>query len=315
MASKSIEKDKYAVIGNPIAHSKSPLIHAEFAKQTKQNISYEAILVPLDGFKATLNKLIAEGYKGVNVTVPFKLEACDCVAPLRSPNGIAEKQPINTISIRHGAEFEVARDTIFGTNTDGIGLLRDITENLGVKIENKRILLLGAGGAAQGVLHPLLEKMPACLVIANRNTDKASNLVDQAKKVRRYEKAPKSFLKLLFVGVKFTMRYQALEITACSFEQLLNQQGFDIVINATSTGLTDTALPLPNHIFAPNCLAYDMMYGRETPFMTQAKEAGATVTDGLGMLVEQAAEAFYIWRGVRPETAPVINMIRNLSLV
>ena len=312
MASKPIEKDKYAVIGNPIAHSKSPQIHAAFAKQTKQNMSYEAVLAPLEGFKDTLNRLIAEGYKGVNVTVPFKLEACDCVAPIRSPNGIAETQPINTISIRQGAEFEYARDSVFGANTDGIGLLRDIIENLGVKIENKRILLLGAGGAAQGVLHPLLEKMPASLVIANRSADKANNLVEQAKKVRCYVKAPKSLLKLLLLGVKFTARYQAVEITACSFEQLHNQQGFDVVINATSVGLTDTALPIPYSVFAPNCLAYDMMYGRETPFMAQARAAGATVADGFGMLVEQAAEAFYIWRGVRPETAPVIKMIRNL---
>ena len=303
--------DKYAVIGNPIAHSKSPIIHAEFAKQTNQDISYEAVLAPLDGFKNTLSRLIAESYKGVNVTVPFKLEACDCVAPIRSSNGIAEKQPINTISIRQGAEFEVARDTIFGANTDGIGLLRDITENLGVKIENKRILLLGAGGAAQGVLHPLLEKMPACLVIVNRNTDKANNLVEQAKKVRRHEKAPNSFLKLLFAGVKFTMRYQAVEITVCTFEQLHNQQGFDVVINATSAGLTDATLPIPDSVFAPNCLAYDMMYGIETPFMAQARATGATVADGLGMLVEQAAEAFYIWRGVRPITKPVIEMLRQ----
>lgn len=303
--------DKYAVIGNPIAHSKSPQIHAAFAKQTNQDMTYEAILAPLDGFKNTLNRLIAEGYKGVNVTVPFKLEAYDCVAPIRSPNGIAEKQPINTISIRQDVAFEYARDSIFGANTDGIGLLRDIMQNLDFDITGKRMLLLGTGGAAQGVLHRLLEKMPASLVIANRSADKASNLVEQAKNVRNYERAPKSLLKLLVRGVKFTARYQAVEITACSFQQLHNQQGFDVVINATSTGLTDTALPLPAHIFAPNCLAYDMMYGRETPFMAQARASGAQVSDGLGMLVEQAAEAFYIWRGVRPETAPVIKMMRS----
>ena len=303
--------DKYAVIGNPISHSKSPQIHAAFAKQTNQDMTYEAILAPLDGFKNTLNRLIAESYKGVNVTVPFKFEACDCVAPIRTPNGIVEKQPINTISIRQDAEFEYARDTVFGANTDGIGLLRDVTQNLGTDIAGKRVLLLGAGGAAQGVLHPLLEKMPASFVIVNRSADKAKSLVEQAEKVRLYEKAPISLLKLLVQGVKFTARYQAVEIVACSFEQLHNQQAFDVVINATSAGLTDATLPIPDSVFAPNCLAYDMMYGRETPFMRQAKEAGTTVADGLGMLVEQAAEAFYIWRGVRPITKPVIEMLRR----
>ncbi|MGB4811719.1 MAG: shikimate dehydrogenase [Methylophilaceae bacterium] len=301
--------DRYAVLGNPIAHSKSPLIHAEFAKQTKQNMTYEAILVPLDGFKDTLSRLVAEGYKGVNVTVPFKLEARACVAPIRLHGELSE-QPVNTISITQDAE--VARDTIFGANTDGIGLLRDITQNLGVNLAGKRILLLGAGGAAQGVLYPLLSKAPACLVVANRSIEKANDLVEQIKKVRRYEKAPKSLLKLLVSGVKSTALYKSIELAACTYEQLSNQQGFDIIVNATSAGLTDTALPLPNHIFAPNCLAYDMVYGRETPFMAQARAAGAQVADGLGMLVEQAAEAFYIWRGVRPQTSPVIAMIRAL---
>ena len=303
--------DKYAVIGNPISHSKSPQIHAAFAKQTNQDMTYEAILAPLDGFKNTLNRLIAESYKGVNVTVPFKFEACDCVAPIRTPNGIVEKQPINTISIRQDAEFEYARDTVFGANTDGIGLLRDVTQNLGTDIAGKRVLLLGAGGAAQGVLHPLLEKMPASFVIVNRSADKAKSLVEQAEKVRLYEKAPISLLKLLVQGVKFTARYQAVEIVACSFEQLHNQQAFDVVINATSAGLTDATLPIPDSVFAPNCLAYDMMYGIETPFMAQARATGATVADGLGMLVEQAAETFYIWRGVRPVTKPVIEMLRR----
>ena len=172
---------------------------------------------------------------------------------------------------------------------------------------------VGAGGAAQGVLTTLLSKMPASLVIANRSIGKANDLVEQLKKVRRYEKAPKSLVKLLVFGVKSSEFYQSIDIAACTYEQLINQQAFDIVINATSTGLTDTALPLPTHIFAPNCLAYDMMYGRETPFMAQARAAGAQVADGLGMLVEQAAEAFYIWRGVRPETQSVIQQIRSLA--
>lgn len=270
--------DKYAVIGNPIGHSKSPVIHQAFAEQTNQDISYEAILAPLDGFEATVQLLIAQGYKGVNVTVPFKFQALNLVYP---SNRALDEVAVNTLSF--------LGDEIRGDSTDGTGLIRDIKQNLGITISGKRILLLGAGGAAEGVLHPLLNEAPNSLVIANRTLDKAQSMV------------------------KKVLANRAFVVSAIAFDAMADAQ-FDIVINATSTGLTDTALPIPNSVFAKNCLAYDMMYGRETPFMAQARAAGAQVADGLGMLVEQAAEAFYIWRKVRPETQPVIQMVRALQM-
>lgn len=277
--------DKYAVIGNPIAHSKSPLIHHEFAKQfeitdTPQDISYEAILAPLNSFEETVRDLIAKGYKGANVTVPFKVEAY--LRVMNNPSDRAmDAGAVNTLFF--------SGEEIGGDNTDGTGLVRDIKQNLRREITNKRVLLIGAGGAAEGVLHPLLDESTAQLVITNRTLDKARNMVKK-------------------VWVKNKDR--AFNLTANAFDDLAHQQ-FDVIINATSTGLTDTVLQVPDCVFAENCLAYDMMYGRETPFMAQAREAGAQVSDGLGMLVEQAAEAFFIWRGVRPQTAPVIAMLRN----
>lgn len=271
--------DKYAVIGHPIAHSKSPMIHQAFAKQTDETISYEAILAPLDGFEAKVRDLIALGYKGANVTVPFKFEAFNLAIP--SPRAM-DAGAVNTLTF--------SGEGIQGDNTDGAGLVRDIQQNLGIAIAGKRVLLLGAGGAAEGVLHPLLEQAPSSLVIANRTLDKAQKMVK----------------KILSV----TSEHRAFLLTANAFDQLENAQ-FDIVINATSTGLTDTVLPIPSSIFAKNCLAYDMMYGRETPFIKQARAASAQVADGLGMLVEQAAEAFYIWRRVRPLTQPVIQQLRS----
>ena len=268
--------DKYAVIGNPIAHSKSPLIHQAFARQTSQDMSYERILAPLDGFEATVKDLIAQGYQGVNVTVPFKFEAFD-IATVRAARTLLAGAA-NTLLFKS--------QDIVADNTDGVGLVRDITANLACAIANKAVLLLGAGGAAEGVLKPLLDCKPGVLVIANRSVDKALAMVSK-------------------VDVTVT------DLRACAFLELGNQ-AFDIVINATSAGLSDSVLPIPDTVFAKGCLAYDMMYGRETPFMTQARAAGAQVADGLGMLVEQAAEAFYLWRGVRPETKPVMAMIRAL---
>lgn len=268
--------DRYAVIGNPIAHSKSPMIHEAFAKQTGQNIRYERIFAPLDGFEATLSNLIAQGFKGVNVTVPFKFEAfrlCTfCTEQARLAGAV------NTMKF--------TEQGIWGNNTDGDGLINDITQNLKTSIQGNRVLLLGAGGAAEGVFQPLLAQKPSILLVANRTLDKAEKMVGKVVN-------------------------KANQVFATTFDGLENHQ-FDIIVNATSTGLSDTALPIPNHIFAENCLAYDMMYGRETPFMRQARANGARVADGLGMLVEQAAEAFSYWRGVRPETQPVIDMIRAL---
>lgn len=266
--------DQYAVIGNPIAHSKSPLIHEAFAQQTRQDMQYARILAPLDGFAATVQDLIAKGYKGVNVTVPFKFEAFMC-ANERSERAMSAGAA-NTLI------FDGKR--IQADNTDGAGLVRDIEQNLQLPLAGKRVLLLGAGGAAEGVLQPMLAAKPAVLVIANRSADKALAMAAKA---------------------------AAENVTGCAFADLQGKQ-FDVVINATSAGLADAALPLPDAVFAAGCLAYDMMYGRETPFMAQARANGARVADGLGMLVEQAAEAFYLWRGVRPHTQPVMDMLRAL---
>lgn len=272
------QPDRYAVVGNPVAHSKSPLIHHAFAQQCAQNIQYERILAPLDGFKSTIADLIQHGYKGANITVPFKLEAFALATTLSERARAAGA--VNTL-IFNGGE-------IYGDNTDGAGLVRDIEHNLSVGIAGKRILLIGAGGAAEGVLQPLLAATPAVLVVSNRSVDKAINMA---------KKAASS---------------ATLDVRACTFAEL-DGQTFDIVINATSTGLSDSELPLPATIFANVSLAYDMMYGRETAFMAFARSHGAQVSDGLGMLVEQAAEAFYLWRGVRPQTQSVMQALRQLS--
>ena len=272
--------DKYAVIGNPIAHSKSPLIHKMFAEQTGQDISYEAIEAPLgkidrfnDGFDTKIEELRTKGYKGCNVTVPFKQKAYQL-----SNVHVLDKY-VSDFEALASNTLEFKQDGIHGYNTDGIGLVRDIQQNIGIKLRDKRVLLLGAGGAARGVISPLRFE-GATITIANRTVDKARALA------------------------------QRFSISSCSYDELAGKQ-FDIVINATSSGLTDEMPPLPPGIFAPGALAYDMMYGRETPFMKFAREQGAaTVSDGLGMLIEQAAEAFYIWRGVRPDTAPVLAKLR-----
>ena len=280
--------DKYAVIGNPIAHSKSPQIHKMFSKETGQDISYEAILAPLDGFATTVERLRNEGYKGCNVTVPFKFEAFKLATRLTVHAEIA--QAVNTL------KFNFDGDTIFGDNTDGTGLVRDILFNLGITLNNKRVLLIGAGGAAYGVALPLAHT-GAKLTIVNRTADKAQTLA-----FRTSNKAQELATNDAPVETRFS---------GCGYDEIIDQQ-FDVVINATSAGLTDSGLPLPSTIFAPGALAYDMMYGRETPFMKFASEHGAAiVTDGIGMLVEQAAESFFIWRGVHPETAPVIAALRN----
>ena len=269
--------DKYAVIGNPIAHSKSPLIHQMFARQTEEDISYEAVLAPLDGFAATVERLREDGYKGCNVTVPFKFEALK-LARFWS-HDTQRIQSVNTLV------FE--SDVIRGENTDGLGLVNDITKNLAFAITGKRVLLMGAGGASYGVAQPLL-KSGAQVSIANRTLSKAQQLASA-----------------------FTMPGTAHgTMHSSSYADLAGQQ-FDLVINATSSSLKDEMPPLPTGIFAPGALAYDMMYGKDTPFMRFAREQDAArVCDGLGMLVEQAAEAFLIWRGVRPDTAPVLAQLR-----
>lgn len=268
--------DKYAVIGNPVEHSKSPLIHQSFAKQTEQDLSYEKILAPLDGFEDKVFELIALGYKGVNITVPFKLQAFQLATKLSERAQLAGA--VNTLSF-NGID-------IVGDNTDGAGLVRDIEHNLHIQIADKRVLLIGAGGAAEGVLKPLLACKPALLVITNRTLVKAEAMVSKVE---------------VAAGTS---------VCVCALDDLHAQQ-FDIVINATSVGLSDSELPLPPTIFSQDCLAYDMMYGRETPFMRLAQSHGARVVDGLGMLVEQAAEAFYGWRGIRPSTPAVMRAIKE----
>ena len=279
--------DKYAVIGNPIAHSKSPLIHADFAQQTGQAMSYEAILAPIDGFDATVNALMAKGYKGLNVTVPFKFDA------LRFASG---RGKVNVFAATAGASNTLIFDGVNGVvadNTDGVGLVNDIAKNLKFDLRNKKVLVLGSGGATFGVLQPLAEASPALIVIANRTFTKA-------------EEAARRLIEIVQAS-----RSNVLSM-AKRFEELDGMQ-FDLIINSTSAGLTDSVLPVPDSIFAEGCLAYDMMYGRETPFMVQARRNGAQVADGLGMLVEQAAEAFYLWRGVRPGTQPVMEKLRSLA--
>lgn len=271
--------DKYAVIGNPIAHSKSPLIHAAFAQQTNQALEYGRVLAPLDGFASTVRELIDQGYHGVNVTVPFKFDAYECADQLSER--ALKAGAVNTLSF--------SAQGIVGDNTDGAGLVRDILHNLNLPLQGMRVLLLGAGGASEGVLGPILQTQPACVHIANRTLDKAVAMVSRAKP---------------------NAKTNTVELEALSFADLAGKQ-YDIVINATSSGLSNEALPLPPDLFADHALAYDMMYGRETPFMHYARQESASlIADGLGMLVEQAAEAFFIWRGVRPETAPVMQAMR-----
>ncbi|HEX5675855.1 MAG TPA: shikimate dehydrogenase [Azonexus sp.] len=261
--------DRYAVFGHPIAHSKSPQIHAAFARQTRQDMTYEAILAPRDGFAASVTAFVKAGGRGANVTVPFKEEAFRLASRL-SPRA-QRAGAVNTL---------VFDDGILGDNTDGAGLVADLTCNFHCALAGKRILLVGAGGAARGVIEPLLDQSPAEFVIANRTASRAQELAE-----------------LFGRGVR-----------ACAFDTV--DTPFDLVINATAASLAGELPPLSPRIFTADTLAYDMMYGRDTPFLAFARSHDASTADGLGMLVEQAAEAFYLWRGVRPDTAPVIASLR-----
>lgn len=267
--------DRYAVIGNPVAHSKSPQIHAQFARQTGEAITYQALLAPLDSFPDVVARFARSGGKGLNVTVPFKLDAFALADKLSA--GAEAAGAVNTLS------FDEAG--VAGDNTDGVGLVRDITANLKFAIAGRRVLLIGAGGAARGVVLPLLNERPATLTIANRTVARATELA------RRF--AAKG------------------QIEAVDFGALAGRQ-FDLLINATSASLDDQSLPIAAALFAREALAYDMMYGTgATPFLAQAKAGGAITADGLGMLVEQAAESFFLWRGMRPDTEPVLRRLRQ----
>ena len=265
--------DRYCVIGNPIAHSKSPLIHAAFAAQTGQDLTYERELAPLDGFDAHVHGLIAAGVRGANVTVPFKLDAARLATSLSARAEAAGA--VNTLTFIDGA--------ILGDNTDGPGLVADIVQNAGVDLTGKRVLLLGAGGAARGVVLPLVQASAARIVVDNRTRANANALV------------------ATFLDAR---------VTACEYADIAAV--FDVVVNATSASLAGDLPPVPACAFSASTLALDMMYAaRPTPFMDFAASHGAQVRDGLGMLVEQAAEAFALWRGVRPSTAPIFALLRN----
>jgi shikimate dehydrogenase len=271
-----LQRDRYVVIGNPIAHSKSPAIHARFAELTAQTMDYQRLLAPLDGFAATVQAFIASGGKGANVTVPFKLEAFALATEL-TPRAQAAGA-VNTLKFDH--------DRILGDNTDGIGLVTDIVHNAGYSLRGKRVILLGAGGAARGALLPLLQEQPAQLLIANRTVSRAQELLVLAQDMA-----------------------QGIDLQACRFEDL--QGPADTIINATSASLHDDVPPLSPSLFGPQTLAYDMMYAaRPTAFLRLASSHGAQCRDGLGMLVEQAGAAFALWRGVRPQTRVVLAEMR-----
>ena len=268
--------DQYAVFGNPIGHSKSPIIHTAFARQTGQDMTYKSILAPLDGFDDAVEAFIAAGGRGANVTVPFKQEAFQLVTRLTPRAELAGAA--NTLI------FE--GDEIIGDNTDGVGLLRDITINLGYPVAGKRVLLLGAGGASRGVVGPLLEAGVRSLTVANRTVPRAKVVAE----------------RFAHLG----------PVIGCGYDALAGQS-FDVVINATSASLSGSMPALPEGIFAPGSLAYKMMYGLgDTPFRIFAREQGAGfISEGLGMLVEQAAESFFVWRGVRPEVRPVMELLQQ----
>lgn len=268
--------DQYVVFGNPIGHSKSPLIHRLFAQQTGQQLEYNTLLAPLDDFAGAARSFFAQG-RGANVTVPFKEDAyrlCDSLTERAQRAGA-----VNTLS-------KQADGRLLGDNTDGAGLVRDLTVNAGVSLKGKRILLLGAGGAVRGALEPLLAQRPASVVIANRTVEKAELLAE------------------LFADLG--------PVSASGFDWL--EESVDLIINATSASLSGDLPPIASSLIEPGkTVCYDMMYAKEpTPFCRWASEHGAAlVLDGLGMLAEQAAEAFYLWRGVRPDSAPVLAELRR----
>ena len=266
--------DRYAVIGNPIVQSKSPMIHSAFAQVTGQDIDYGKLLCPLGEFSATVDAFRASGGRGMNVTAPFKLDAFAYATDLAPSAQMAGA--VNAM------KFE--GDKVYAENFDGVGLLRDVVQNLSCPLQGRRVLILGAGGATRGALLPLLAEQPAELVIVNRTLAKAQELAALAQ------------------------QHQTGQVPVQGLGYDAVQGAFDVVLNASSSSLTAELPPLPASVFAPGCLAYDLTYGKGlTPFLKLAHQAGVTrLADGVGMLAEQAAEAFAWWRGVRPDTAAVI---------
>jgi shikimate dehydrogenase len=266
--------DRYAVIGNPIAHSKSPLIHSTFARATGQDLEYTRIEAPLDGFRFAVDAFRAAGGRGLNVTAPFKLQAYQM--------GTDKLERARIAGASNAMKFEGSR--IWVDNFDGVGLTNDIQVNLGYPLAGRRILMLGAGGAARGALLTFLEQRPAEIVVANRHVDKAVEIAE------------------IFA--------QRGRIRGCGYQDLRDER-FDIVVNATSASLTGELPPVPATAFGDDALAYELVYGKGmTPFLRLARNAGARrLADGVGMLVEQAAEAFVWWRGVRPQTKALIEQL------
>ena len=274
VVSASSPIDRYVVIGNPVSHSLSPAIHARFARDMGEDIEYSALLAPLDGFEATARRFFSEGGDGANVTLPFKVDALR-FADLASARALAA-----------GAANVLVRraDRIEADNTDGVGLVADLTRNLALDLARRRILLLGAGGAARGVVAPLLEQRPEMLVVANRTMRRAEELAAQ-------------------FGTSGAIRAVSLEALAAD--------RYDLVVNATSASTLGEPLALPEGVLRAAAFAYDMAYGPAAePFLSRARSAGARVSDGLGMLVEQAAESYFVWRGRRPETAALLAELR-----
>jgi len=270
-----IHPDRYAVFGHPIGHSQSPRIHSLFAEQTGQPILYTAEDVPANDFHEALERFIEDGGKGLNCTVPLK-ELAFLVAHSTSKRAERAKA-VNTLVVSQDGG-------LFGDNTDGVGLLRDLTVNLGIPITGRKILLLGAGGASRGILQPLLAEQPQRLLIANRTPDKAADLAAE------------------FSGLA--------ELDSCGFDGLDGER-FDLILNATAASLSGELPPLPDGVLNPGGACYDLAYGRQpTAFVRWGKDHQAGFSgDGIGMLVEQAAEAFFLWRGVHPQTQPVIDLL------
>lgn len=267
--------DRYAVIGNPVAHSLSPAIHARFAAQCGERIEYVALAAPLDGFRACVERFFGEGGRGANVTLPFKVQAFE-LASEASPRA-REAGAANFLAPREGR--------IHCDNTDGAGLVADLRDNLGVTLRGARILIVGAGGAARGVLGPLLGESPARLVVANRDAARARAL-----------------------AARFTGR---AGVAACGLADVAGQR-FDVVVNATSASTLGATLALPEGVLGSGVLAYDMAYGAAAEaFVARARACGARACDGLGMLVEQAAESWRLWRASRPATAEVLAALRS----
>ena len=272
--------DLYCVMGNPVEHSKSPWIHARFAELTGQTLHYDKRLIPLDGFATAVSAFVAEGGRGCNITVPFKFEAAALATHTSERAMLALAS--NVLTFQDG--------DILADNTDGAGLVNDIQRNAGVDLQGRRVLLIGAGGAAAGVLGPLILAQPAGITVANRTLRKASELVERH-----------AALALL----------QTTELIAQDLQGL--EADFDVVINATASSLSGAGVPVAASTLKPGALAYDMMYGPAAQgFLTWAREHGAMPRDGLGMLVEQAAESFLIWRGVLPPSQPVLAELRTM---